>query len=119
MELDTRRRPSSRSARSHTEVLAWASTPPEGAVLTELVIRTTISGRGYRVFVQMQWERPPLAPRWVDRRVTHEMTASATHSFDTRPSPADILAAIASTVKGISTCPVVREMPGQEPLPGL
>jgi hypothetical protein len=111
--------PSSRSAKSKTEVLGWASTPPEGAVLTEIMTICRLSSHGYRIFAQLQWEVPPFDPRYVNRRVSHEMTVSAYESWATRPSPREILRAVSDAVLAISTCPATGELPGQRPLPGL
>ena len=108
-----------RSARSKTEVLEWASSPPAGAVLTEITTVTRLSGSGYRVYALLYWERPPFATRWVDRRVSHEMSCEVTHTWPARPSPAAILRAISSAVLVMSTRPATTEMEGQMTLPGL
>lgn len=88
-------------------------------MLREITILTKLRGSGYEVFVLMQWERPPFAPLWVNRKVSHEMTATVSHTWPVRPSPAAILRAISDSVLAISTCPATSEIAGQMTLPGL
>lgn len=119
MHIDRSTLPKRGTARTPTEVLGWASTPPEGAVLTVIQTSCRLTGRGYTIFVTLEWEVPPLPLRWVNRKISHEMTVTAHETWECRPSPADILRAVADTVMAISTCPVVEDPPWSQPLPGL
>lgn len=105
--------------RTKSEELRWASTPPVGATLTRLTTVTSLSSSGYTTSVLLEWEKPPRSLSWADRKVSHEMSAVASHFWSERPSPAAVLRAISWAVWDMCTSPAAAQLPGQEPLPGL